>query len=161
MTYLLGEKSLERMKGIHPDLARMVRHAIQITAQDFAVTEGLRSTEEEEKHVANGTSHTMNSMHLKQRDGYGHAVDLVPWVNGRSLWKLPAVVQWNFIYPMAAAVQAAALAEKVRIRWGGAWDRSLNALPEGADALKQAVADYCVRHAGPDFLDGPHFEIGG
>lgn len=159
MTYLLGPTSQARMAGVHPDLVRVALHAIQITSQDFAVTEGVRSAEEEAAHVANGTSHTMNSMHLPQRDGFGHALDLVPWVNGALLWALPAIVQWNFIYPVAVAVQTAAIAEKVRIRWGGVWDRTLNDLPLDADALKKAVSNYCVRHVGPDLLDGPHYEI--
>lgn len=147
------------MAGVHPDLVRVTLHAIQITSQDFAVTEGVRSAEEEAKHVANGTSHTMNSMHLPQRDGFGHALDMVPWVNGALVWALPASVQWGFFYPVAAAMQTAALAEKVRLRWGGCWDLTLNDLAPGSDALKNAVAAYCVRHAGPDFLDAPHHEI--
>ncbi len=159
MSFLFGGASEANLIGVHPDLVRVARQALILSSQDFSVAEGLRSTEEEAEHVANGTSHTMNSKHLLQGDGYGHALDLVPFVNGKTLWALPASVQWNFIYPVAAAVQAAAEIEKVRIRWGGCWDRQLNDLPGTVGGLKQAVADYCVRHAGPDFLDGPHYEI--
>lgn len=159
MTFALSQQSQEKLYGVHPDLVRVVKRAILVTTEDFAVTEGVRTTAEEAEHVANGTSHTMNSKHLVQSDGYGHASDLVPWVNGALVWALPAAVQWKFIYPVAAAVQEAAIAESVRLRWGGCWDKVFNDIAAGADALQAAVVEYCTRHPGPDFLDGPHFEL--
>lgn len=76
--YQLGKTSLQRLDGVHPNLVRVVRRAIEITAQDFSVNEGLRTLERQRRLVASGASQTLNSKHLKQADGFGHAVDLVP-----------------------------------------------------------------------------------
>ena len=41
--YSLSAKSLDRLKGLHPDLVKIVERAIEITDIDFSVGEGLRS----------------------------------------------------------------------------------------------------------------------
>jgi peptidoglycan L-alanyl-D-glutamate endopeptidase CwlK len=156
MPYALGAKSRAELKGVHPDLVRVVERAIQITSQDFSVHDGLRTQEEQKRLVAAGASKTMNSMHRQQPDGYGHAVDLVPFINGKLRWEWPA------IYPIAAAVWQAARELGVRIRWGGNWSE-LNAINTGtAAAMKAAVDTYAAqrRKQGKSaFLDGPHFEL--
>ena len=40
--YQLGPRSQMRLKGVHPDLVKVVQQAIQITTVDFTVLEGLR-----------------------------------------------------------------------------------------------------------------------
>ena len=72
--YFLGKRSTDNLKGVHPDLVKVVQRAISITKQDFAVIEGLRSKERQEQLVKEGKSQTTNSRHLT-----GHAVDIVPW----------------------------------------------------------------------------------
>jgi peptidoglycan L-alanyl-D-glutamate endopeptidase CwlK len=47
----------------------------------------------------------------------------------------------------------------VSLTWGGVWDRRLNDLPADADGIEAAVKAYCARHPGPDFIDGPHYEL--
>ena len=71
MPYVLGAKSRAELKGVHPDLVRVVERAIQITTQDFSVHDGLRTVEEQKALVASGASQTMNSMHRPQADGFG------------------------------------------------------------------------------------------
>jgi peptidoglycan L-alanyl-D-glutamate endopeptidase CwlK len=151
--FVLGEKSLANLEGVHPDLAAVVKAAIGISGSDFGVHEGLRSIETQKSYFARGVSKTMNSKHLKQVDGYSHAVDLVPYLDGALRW------EWPLIYPIAAAVQDAARSLSTKIRWGGVWDRTLLELADGTDALKGEVEAYARRHPGPDFLDGPHFEM--
>ena len=73
MSYVLGKRSKERLKGVHPDLVAVVERAIEISKMDFFVGEGLRSVERQKKLVASGASRTMNSRHIT-----GHAVDLHP-----------------------------------------------------------------------------------
>lgn len=46
MTYQLGNKSLQTLEGVHPDLVAVVKLAITLTEQDFSVGEGLRSVED-------------------------------------------------------------------------------------------------------------------
>ncbi len=148
--FALGSKSVAELSGVHPSLVAVVRRAIEITAVDFAVHDGLRTPLEQAALVVKGASKTQNSKHLPQHDGYGHAVDLVPVIGGKLRW------EWQPIYAIATAVQQAAREQGVRIRWGGVWDRALNDL---GDDLKTEVAVYCSRHPGPDFIDGPHYEI--
>ena len=151
MTYVLGRKSLDELRGVDDRLQRVVHRAIHITEQDFSVHDGLRTEAEQAELVRRGASTTMNSKHL-----IGHAVDLVPYINGKLRW------EWGPIYKIAAAVSIAAKSEAVALRWGGVWDRKLSDLPADYDGLERAVAAYVARRkkAGKRaFIDGPHFEI--
>jgi peptidoglycan L-alanyl-D-glutamate endopeptidase CwlK len=156
MAYSLGKKSETALVGVHPVLISVVRAAIAISDQDFTVFEGLRTAASQKEYLRRGVTKTLASRHLKQADGFGHAVDLVPWVNGGPRW------EWEPIYRIAVAVDKAAtkLGVASRLRWGGVWDRNMGQY--GADApqsMKDAVAEYCKRHPGPDFIDGPHYEL--
>jgi len=155
MTFALSARSRAELKGVHPDLVAVVGRAIVLTVQDFTVHDGVRTLAQQKALVRTGASKTLNSRHLIRPDGFGHAVDLVPWIGGRPRW------DWKPIYPIAAAMRRAAVERGVRIRWGGVWDRLLNDLPETAAGLEAAVRAYCTRHPGPDFIDGPHFELVG
>lgn len=109
-TFRLSKRSLSRLEGVHPELVRVVKRAIEITPVDFAVTEGLRTRERQAELVEAGASRTMNSRHLT-----GHAVDLVAIVNGKVRWDWP-------LYPhIATAMKAAAKELGVVIVWGGDW----------------------------------------
>ena len=110
MAYVLGEQSLKRLQGVHPDLDAVVRLAITLTAQDFRVIEGLRTRERQRYLVEKGASKTMNSRHLT-----GHAVDLAPIVDGQVSW------DWKHFYPIAEAMKQAAKIKSVPIEWGGDW----------------------------------------
>lgn len=105
--YNLGNKSLNRLQGVHPDLVSVVKRAIQITDQDFSVLEGVRTVERQRELVAKGKSTTMNSRHLT-----GHAVDLVPY---------PVSWDWDYFYPIADAMKQAARDLGVGLEWGGDW----------------------------------------
>ncbi|HEB77542.1 MAG TPA: M15 family peptidase [Methylothermaceae bacterium] len=110
MTYHLGKRSITRLEGVHPDLVRVVKHAIEITPVDFTVIEGRRSKARQRQLVKIGASRTMRSRHLT-----GHAVDLAPWVDGTVRW------DWPLFYPIAKAMKQAAKELDVKIRWGGDW----------------------------------------
>ena len=152
MAYRLGKKSLSELRGVHPDVVKVVKRAIEITEQDFSVHDGLRTEREQREYVRRGVSRTMKSKHLKQADGRGHAVDLVPYINGKLRW------EWDAIWDIAEAVQQAAKELGVKLRWGGAWRRidNTNQTP------RQMVDDYKAKQRAQGrraFLDGPHFEL--
>lgn len=153
MAFVLGTTSQKHLSEVHPDLVGVVQRAIQITTQDFTVFEGIRSHARQVELVASGASKTMNSRHLQQADGFGHAVDLVPWIAGTPRWEWPA------IYPIAAAMHQAAAELGVDLVWGGVWDRRFSQYQGSIAALKQEVLAYGQRHPGPDFLDGPHYQL--
>ena len=107
-----SKRSLGNLKGIHPDLRRVIDRALQQSPYDFIVIEGLRTMQRQRELVANGDSTTMNSRHLT-----GHAVDLLPvGPNG------PAFA-WPLYDRLGPAVKAAAEAEGVKIEWGGDWPK--------------------------------------
>jgi len=107
MAYQLGLRSKQRLSGVHPDLVAVVKRAIEISEQDFSVTEGIRNIDRQRQLVATGKSTTMNSRHLT-----GHAVDLVPH---------PVSWDWEYFYPIADAMKEAAKELKVDLEWGGDW----------------------------------------
>mgnify|MGYP001301418960 CR=1 FL=1 len=110
MSYRLSARSLSRLEGVHPDLVRVVKRAIQITEVDFTVLEGLRTPARQRELVAAGASQTQNSRHLT-----GHAVDLGAWVGGEVRW------DWPLYYKIADAMKRAAALEGVPLEWGGDW----------------------------------------
>lgn len=76
---------------------------------------------------------TLKSNHFKQPDGYGHAVDLVPYpVDWNTLAKFDAI---------AAAMFKAAEELGVRLRWGADWDQN---------GVRREKGE----------TDSPHFELG-
>lgn len=110
MSFALSQKSLDRLSGVHPDLVRVVKRAIELTDIDFAVLEGVRSKARQEQLVAAGASKTMNSRHIT-----GHAVDLGAIVGGSVRW------DWPLYAKVAAVVKKAAAELSVPIEWGGDW----------------------------------------
>jgi peptidoglycan L-alanyl-D-glutamate endopeptidase CwlK len=110
--YQLGPRSKQRLKGLHPDLVKVVERAIEITTVDFTVLEGLRTPERQKALVEIGASQTLNSRHIT-----GHAVDLGAWVGDEVRW------DWPLYHKIAAAMKDAAKQEDVKIVWGGDWKR--------------------------------------
>jgi peptidoglycan L-alanyl-D-glutamate endopeptidase CwlK len=108
--FALSARSLQRLQGVHPDLVRVVKRAIDITDLDFAVLEGLRTQRRQEELVKAGASRTMNSRHLT-----GHAVDLGVMLAGELRWDWPLYVRLSKIVKQAARL------ENVLIEWGGDW----------------------------------------
>lgn len=146
MSFKLSQKSLSKLEGLHPDLVKVIKRAIELTEIDFTITEGLRSKATQALYIKQGKSQTMNSKHLE-----GLAVDLAAWVNG--------TINWNFDYyfKIADAVRAAALELNIKVRWGGAW-RYLNDYDSSKKAYDVYIAERQKLGKKP-FLDGVHFEI--
>jgi len=113
MSFDLGRHSRRELKGVHPDLVQVVERAIAITEQDFTVHDGIRSLAEQRVYYDTKVSQTLKSMHLAQEDGYGHAVDLVPYINRKLRWELASCIV------IALAVRQASEELGVPVRWGG------------------------------------------
>ena len=108
--FVLSRLSLSRLEGVHPDLVKVVKRAIEITEIDFRVSEGLRTKARQAELVKSGASQTQNSRHLT-----GHAVDLVAMIGLDIRW------DWPLYYKIADAVKQAAKELNVPIEWGGDW----------------------------------------
>lgn len=156
MAYGLGARSLAELEGVHPKLVEVVKYAIKITTQDFSVHDGLRTVAEQKEYVRRGVSKTLYSKHMKQADGLGHAVDLVPWINGQLRW------EWKPIFVIASAVRKAAEELDCPLIWGGVWDRKFLDLDSTPADMEKAVNSYVARRRAlgkTAFIDGPHWEM--
>lgn len=156
MVFVLGTRSKNELIGVHPSLVAVAHEAIKISPVDFSVHDGLRTITEQKEYVRRGVSKTMNSKHMKQSDGFGHAIDLVPYINGKLRW------EWEPIYKIAAAVSKVAEQLGVELIWGGVWNHKMSELPDDADGLAAAVQNYIDhrRSSGKSaFIDGPHYEL--
>lgn len=126
---IISPTSEKRLKGVHPDLVRVVRRVAKDWADPetgWIITCGTRTVEEQKVLVAKGASRTMNSRHIPGKDGFAKAVDFACTIGGVPKW------DWGLYAKLAKLVKAAAKAEKVPITWGGDWEK---------------------------FKDGPHFEL--
>lgn len=134
MAFKLSTKSLGLLVGVHPDLVKVVKRAIEITEVDFKITEGVRTRERQKMLVAKKLSTTMNSRHIPGPDGYAKAVDIAPLLDVNQDGKVSSEEMWAWpaFYPVADAFKAAAEELGVAIVWGGDWKT---------------------------FKDGPHFEL--
>lgn len=109
--YRFSKRSEENLRGIHPDLDKVVRRALELTGVDFMVIEGKRNEARQRDLVAGGKSQTMNSRHLT-----GHAVDCAPLVNGTIPWN-----DWSMFRKVSEAMMVAAKEFGVDLEWGGNW----------------------------------------
>lgn len=110
MSFKLSQRSIKRMEGVHPDLVRVVKRAIQLSPVDFGVTEGLRNQARQKELKRIGASSTTNSRHLT-----GHAIDLCAYMGTEVRW------DWPLYDKIAAAMKTAAKELDVDITWGGEW----------------------------------------
>ena len=105
--------SIEFMEGVHPLLVDWAFELVSI--MDCKVVSGVRDRTTQREYVALGVSETVDSKHLIQPDGYGHALDLAPYP-----------VDWDDTRRFGILGGAGiALAKKmdIPIRWGGRWNR--------------------------------------
>ena len=143
----LSQTSLDKLKGVNPELVKVVKRAIQISKQDFAVNEGLRTIERQCQLVKSGASQTMNSRHIG-----GFAVDLVPIVNGKVSW------DWRYFYAIAEAMQQSAKELGINVRWGGCWE-VINNKSGTAESWVDNYGSARRKLGKKAFTDGPHFEL--
>jgi peptidoglycan L-alanyl-D-glutamate endopeptidase CwlK len=66
----LSQRSLNSLKGVHPDLVRVIAETQVIPGCRLEIVEGLRDMATQEKYLRTGASKTLNSRHLT-----GHAAD--------------------------------------------------------------------------------------
>lgn len=152
MSYTLSNRSLNNLKGVHPNLVKVVKRAIEITKQDFVVIEGVRSREQCMINYGKGRTATQCmakgipahyaqpkaakvtwlSNPFASKHTTGHAVDICPHpIDWGDLKKFDAI---------AWAMMTAAKELGVSLRWGADWDK-----------------DGKPRERGE--TDSPHFEI--
>ncbi|MCZ9287032.1 M15 family metallopeptidase [Escherichia albertii] len=108
--FKFSQRSENNLKGVNPDLVKIVRRALQLSPVDFGITEGLRTVERQRQLVATGKSQTMNSRHIS-----GHAVDVFAYPTSAGSW------EWKYYEQIATAFKQAAKELNIPVEWGGDW----------------------------------------
>lgn len=129
--FKFSQKSLANLKGVKPELVKVITRALEISPVDFGVREGLRTVEQQRENVRKGVSQTMNSKHIT-----GDAVDLYPSVLPEGWQRNPKV--W---LPVMTAVKQAGDELGVKLRFGINWKNDPNLPIE------------------TKFVDAPHVEL--
>lgn len=146
MPYRFSARSEAKLQGVHPDLVKVVRRALELTQVDFGITEGLRTEARQKELVAAGASRTMKSRHLT-----GHAVDVVAYVGGNVRWDGP------LYSTIAEAFRQASIELGIPVVWGGSW-APLSSTEDVGEAMMDYVAR-CKREGKKPLIDGPHMEL--
>ena len=115
VSYTLGKVSMHKLVHAHPDLQKVVNTAIELTDVDFSVVETVRTPEQQALNVKNKVSWTMDSDHIPNALGEVKAVDIYPWVNGRTSHEPEHYKR------VARAMFRSAQHHEVKIKWGGFW----------------------------------------
>ncbi len=126
MGFVFGKTSRKRLVGVHPDLKRCAVLALKYGVIDFSIAQGVRTLEEQKVLYSQGrdkpgkvVTWTLKSKHIIDiNTGFGHAIDIVPFVNGRVDWGN----RQNFVM-IATLMFKAAMEIDVKIKWGGHWKR--------------------------------------
>lgn len=106
-------KYKNRLKGVHPDLIKVVEEFERSGTVSVTVSEGKRTLAQQKIYVKEGKSKTLNSRHLT-----GHAIDILP-IDAKG----QLINSWLVYTKMAKEMKAAAKKVGVSIKWGGDWTR--------------------------------------
>lgn len=113
--FVLSARSETRMLGVHGDLKKVVRRALELSPYDFGITSGKRTAEEQSALFKKGASQ-LDGYSKKSRHQTGHAIDFVVYDENSK-------VTWGFSYyeQVSWAFKQAAKELNVPIVWGGDW----------------------------------------
>jgi len=119
----MNPSSENRLKKVHPELARRIRIAIENLAKagiQIEVVQGLRTFAEQNALFAQGRTKpgpvVTNARGGQSNHNFGLALDVVPFTDGKPNWNAP-----NSIW-MAIGGEA----EKLGMEWGGNWKKFID-----------------------------------
>lgn len=89
-----SKRSLDALNGVHPSLVKVMMESIKTTPEDYTIVEGVRTTERQKTLYAQGRTVKggivtyadgvkNKSNHQVKVDGYGYAVDIYPFFDGK------------------------------------------------------------------------------
>ncbi|MGL5386651.1 MAG: M15 family metallopeptidase [Serratia sp. (in: enterobacteria)] len=108
--FIFSQRSEGNLKGIHPDLIKVARRALELSVVDFGVIEGFRTMERQRQLLREGSSQTLKSRHLT-----GHAIDVAAFIGKGVSW------EWRYYEQISTAFKKASSELKIPIEWGGDW----------------------------------------
>ena len=133
--YKLSERSLNSLKGVNPNLVKVVERAIELTEQDFLVLEGVRSREQCYINYGKGRTAAQCSAKGVPTKYAQPNLPKVTWLNsplaskhvtGNAVDLIPYPVDWNTIskfITISKAMKQAAKELGVDLEWGGDWTK--------------------------------------
>ena len=120
MNYQFSKTSIERMKGVHPDLITIFSEAIKNSPIDWGITEsgGIRSAGQQNILFQQGVT-KCDGIQIKSKHQTGEALDVFAYVNGKASWNK------NHLCLIAGVILATA--KRLRkegkiqseVKWGG------------------------------------------
>ena len=145
--FVLSQASLDKLKGVHPNLINFFKELILISPWDFRILRGVSTPEEQNKlyqqgrtikgfKVTNCDGFRKKSNHQIKYDGLGYAVDIGVIVNGiyKGTWK-----DFHYYQDIYNIAKDKGLLQKYNIEWGGNCWKSFKDAPhwqiKGADKV--------------------------
>lgn len=131
--FKLSQRSLNSLKGVDPNLVKVVKRAIEITEQDFIVIEGLRTREQMMINYGKGRTVAQLAVHGIPASYAKPKESKVTWLNnpfasnhakGKAVDIVPAPVDWediNKFKKINEAMQEASKELGVKLSYGGDW----------------------------------------
>jgi len=122
--FRLSRRSRGNLEGVKPSLRQIFNEGIKTSPYDFGIpsTGGLRSDQDQIDMYAIGrtvkkhrkpVTWTLNSNHKAKADGYGYAVDIYAYVNGKASWNM------KYLKPIARHLQQFAKDKYgIDLQWG-------------------------------------------
>ena len=128
--FVLSQRSLNRLEGVHPALQTLIKLGITNSPHDFMVVQGLRTAAYQNElyqqgrtklgpKVTNCDGYKSKSNHQAKSDGYGHAIDFAIY---DPAW--PDKIDWNNekkYREVADHLKKVAKENGINIVWGGDW----------------------------------------
>ncbi len=118
----MNKASADRLKKVHPELAKRVKqviNALALKGETIEVVQGYRTFAEQDELYKQGRSKpgqvVTNAKGGQSNHNYGLAVDLCPFVNGKPQWS-----------DKQGFIRIGAEAEKRGPEWGGDWKKMID-----------------------------------
>lgn len=129
-----SKRSIDNLVGVHPDVVRLMNASITDSPVDFTITEGVRTTARQQQLYAQGRTKPgirvtqldgvkSKSNHQAKADGFGHAVDIYPYFDGKvqtgGSGNEKEVIKK--LKQISDHIKKKAAELKIKIVWGGDW----------------------------------------
>lgn len=110
MAFELTDADRGNLVGVDLRLVNVMELLAQRSPIRFKITEGVRTIERQRKLYAEKKTKTLKSKHLT-----GHAVDIVPLVNGKPSW------EWKHYTPLIKTAKQVCAELGLRVKFGYDW----------------------------------------
>lgn len=118
MSYVLSNRSLNRLKGVNPRLIEILKDGIKDSPHDFGIPRegGKRSAEDQHVLFLKGVS-KCDGYKNKSYHQSGNAFDIYGYDNGKAHWDIDKLTEIaNHL------IEIAKVRHNITLEWGGKWN---------------------------------------